>query len=182
MERCTDAQQQRRAMKGKMHKKGGTSLKRILLRMRKLVVKSASLEKDDKPDHEKNQVKKTEEETSEGNWTRSATIARTIWKKFNLLLLYEILWKAKGCLYDTRKNAILIFLEYVLAWTSTRWWRIAHMKYMKADNMNHTMWKHQWRRHLEEVCGIYSHLSGPGLELGRRGRGKVGRRSIKRTS
>ena len=58
-------------------KNGGTSVQRILLRMRKLVVKSAGLETDHRIG---------EEETLEGNWTRSATTARTSWSKFTLLV------------------------------------------------------------------------------------------------
>ena len=129
--------------------------------------------------------KNEEEETSEGNWTRSATTARTSWKKFTLLvfckMFAESMWKAKGWICDARQSAVLRSSEHVPTWNGTMWWTIEQVKYMKADNMNHTMWKHQWRRHLEEVCGIYSHLSGTGLEPRRRG-GNVGRRSIKRTS
>ena len=140
----------------KLQQKGGTSLQRLLLWMRELVMEPNGDGQDQRmgnKDEEEALIRfwKKDDETLLGCCTRTASTARTIWKQLKLPFLSEAIagsmWRAMGWICDQRPNAVLQSLKQFFAWRSMVWWKIRKPLNMMVDPNNHTRWKHTWEWH-----------------------------------
>ena len=48
---------------------------------------------------------------------------------------------------DQRPETITDSLKQAFRWRSSRWWYTTQTEGMRDDPMNHTNWKHKWKRH-----------------------------------
>ena len=108
--------------------------------------------------------KRKEDETLQGYYTRTASVARTMWKKLRLPFLTEMIvesmQRATGWNCDTRPSAVFTTLKYAFAWRSTASWQSTRASNMMVDPNNHTRWKHKCGWHNRAAYGTRSHQSG----------------------
>ena len=83
--------------------------------------------------------------------TRSCKEARKTWIQMGLPFLYETIaesmWRATGWVCDQRPETVTDSLKQAFRWRSSRWWYTTQTEGMRDDPMNHTNWKHKWKRH-----------------------------------